>query len=289
MDHFSLIRAIEINPTELCNLQCSFCPRAHGYPNQNLHMSIDTAKEIIKQIENCNFKGKVTFAGRGEPTLTKNFDKIVQLFLECANIKQVNITTNGKRLHLLEKFLEPYGNKFKVKYDVYTTDEKQQRLILEKYKNYENVHVDIKPDVGLNYNEYATPKTSGNNPNVKSKYGTGNIEGMTNRAGFLGESFYDFTDKSCRKLTHIIYINWNGDYNLCCDDWTPLVLGNIYKENISEFLNYNETISYYRKKLVCENSREGLPACQNCNRNAPLNKEVRVDVENLIKMDELTL
>ena len=39
------LTTVEINPTELCNRRCSFCPRSDPsvYPNRSLHMSIQTA------------------------------------------------------------------------------------------------------------------------------------------------------------------------------------------------------------------------------------------------------
>ena len=44
---------IDINITELCNRKCIFCPRVDPdkYPNQNINMSIDLAKNIGSQLE----------------------------------------------------------------------------------------------------------------------------------------------------------------------------------------------------------------------------------------------
>ena len=39
-DSFGM-RTMEINPTELCNRKCSFCPRGDWYPNKNLHLTIE--------------------------------------------------------------------------------------------------------------------------------------------------------------------------------------------------------------------------------------------------------
>ena len=116
MNYFNFVKYIEINPTELCNLQCSFCPRAHGYPNQNLHMSLDTAREIKNQLDNLHFKGKVIFAGRGEPTLTKNFDEILDIFLENEPNYRVQVTTNGKKIDDLKSFLMMLGFVFHMIY-----------------------------------------------------------------------------------------------------------------------------------------------------------------------------
>ena len=58
---------IEINITELCNRMCSFCPRAHGYPNLNLNMSVETAVQIKNQAK--GFVDTIHIVGRGEPLL----------------------------------------------------------------------------------------------------------------------------------------------------------------------------------------------------------------------------
>ena len=279
MNYFNFVKYIEINPTELCNLQCSFCPRAHGYPNQNLHMSLDTAREIKNQLDNLHFKGKVIFAGRGEPTLTKNFDEILDIFLENEPNYRVQVTTNGKKIDDLKKFFNDARVRFS--YDIYTPDESEANRIIEKYNEYSNIRLIRKPDYGLNFDQFTKGKS------VRRGL-TGSKEGMTNRAGFLGENTFDeFEDNACAKLVYNMYIDWNGNYNLCCDDWTPLILGNIFEENIEEFINYNENLNGYRKKHFCENSRKGLPACQTCNRRSPVTGDAREDYMNLIRMNEM--
>ncbi len=68
---------IELNPTELCNLTCSFCPRSQDYPNQNLHMSLETIDVVvqhIKELDKANDTNQeviVSNTGRGEPSLHK--------------------------------------------------------------------------------------------------------------------------------------------------------------------------------------------------------------------------
>ena len=280
MDYFNFINVVEINPTELCNLQCSFCPRAHGYPNQNLHMSLDTAREIRNQLNDSKYSNKVIFAGRGEPTLTKDFDKIIEIFLEDNPKYQVQITTNGKRIDLLKKFWNDPN--FIVHYDLYMTDEDEAVRVKDTYKEYMNFKFSWKPDTGLNFDEHPIVKPD------RRKRSTSSREGMTNRAGFLGENtFSEFEDNTCSKLVYNMYIDWNGNYNLCCDDWNPLILGNIFEENIEDFINYNENLNGYRKKHFCENSRKGLPACQTCNRRSPVTGNDREDYMNLIKMNEV--
>ena len=70
---FPLFSFVELNVNELCNRTCIFCPRHDTklYPNRNLHMEIDLAKELAIQLEEINFSGIVNISGTGEATLTK--------------------------------------------------------------------------------------------------------------------------------------------------------------------------------------------------------------------------
>ena len=53
----SSILTIELNTTELCNRTCVFCPRhdSEVYPNRNLHMSVEDAEVIAKNLSNFKF------------------------------------------------------------------------------------------------------------------------------------------------------------------------------------------------------------------------------------------
>ena len=81
---------IEINPTELCNRRCSFCPRSSTYPNQNLNLSIDDAFLIKQRLNEIDFNGRLHFTGQGEPTLNKKLFQIAKIF-----DYEKRIVTNG--------------------------------------------------------------------------------------------------------------------------------------------------------------------------------------------------
>ena len=85
---------IEINPTELCNRTCSFCPRGSGYPNLNQNLSLKDAQILFDKIKEFDYNGNFHITGFGEPTLNPNFVKIVELFRTNKNIK-IKMTTNG--------------------------------------------------------------------------------------------------------------------------------------------------------------------------------------------------
>ena len=73
------LSTVEINPTELCNRVCSFCPRSNPdvYPNRKLNMSVDTASTLAEQLVDANFNGDIHITGFGEPTLNPDILKIM--------------------------------------------------------------------------------------------------------------------------------------------------------------------------------------------------------------------
>ena len=75
----SSILTIELNTTELCNRTCVFCPRhdSEVYPNRNLHMSVEDAEVIAKNLSNFNYQGKLSFSGYSENFLNKKFLEII--------------------------------------------------------------------------------------------------------------------------------------------------------------------------------------------------------------------
>ena len=82
LDGIPLFSFVELNVNELCNRTCVFCPRVDPktYPNQNLHMDIELASEISKQLLEVGFDGIVNISGTGEATLTKHLPLIVKKF-----------------------------------------------------------------------------------------------------------------------------------------------------------------------------------------------------------------
>lgn len=67
-----------VEPTEGCNLGCSFCGlrgmREKGTKPWNF-MSIKTAKRIASEIAKAGWRSKIVFAQHGEPTLNADLLK----------------------------------------------------------------------------------------------------------------------------------------------------------------------------------------------------------------------
>ncbi len=236
-----LVETIEINPTELCNLRCSFCPRSTFYPNRNLHISIEHVKLIKNHLQEINYQNIVSFTGRGEPTLTENFEEIIDILTEDKTWV-LKMHTNGKNLdkysHLIPKFDILY-------YEVYGSDPKRFDNFekeLEKYGDMKNVKIVQRPDIPWE--------------DKPSAY--------TNRAGSFETPLHFKEDAGfCERPITKLFIDWNGDYKLCCEDWKHhITLGNINNESIKEYVTNNPTLKRFRNNLL-QGKRDEIP-CNEC-------------------------
>jgi molybdenum cofactor biosynthesis enzyme MoaA len=144
-----MLRNIELNLTELCNMKCGFCPRGskhNPYPNQNLHMSLDTVELIVKQASEFREISEVhksfifVLAGRGEPTLHPEFDKIIDIIRDYKF--KIQLFTNGYRF---DKFKSSIEKCFFVQYDLYSENDEDFLNSILKLKDlkskYKRIHV----------------------------------------------------------------------------------------------------------------------------------------------------
>lgn len=233
---------VEINITELCNRTCSFCPRAAGYPNLNLNMTVETATEIAKQC--IGFTKYIHLVGRGEPLLNPFFIDIVKVFAKDFSLR---IMTNGDHLHKyieeLDSILDLNSDLHKITYCLYDDDE-QYRQAKEKYSQYKDIKLYKTYDTGNNlYDETLRKK-----------------QWLDNRAGYF---FEKTLTAPCHIPTNRVYIDYNGDVNLCCHDWKyKSVYGNILENTIQDiWTNKMKDI----KISLAKGDRTCTKECSECN------------------------
>ena len=238
-----VLKSVELNLTDLCNLQCSFCPHAFGFPNSNVHMSLDTVELIAKHLDEIEFGGDVVLSGKGEPTLHQYFEEAVNILSKF----NLLLITNGKNLKQYEHLIPKFSS---VHYDIYDLD---PTLITNEWEGrYNNLHLDHRPDYGIEVK-------------TETPYGLN----MSSR-GYEEHITKTLDDTTCSIIFERIIIDWNGDYNLCCHDWfNRISLGNIKTETISEYIEENPMLMSYRTNLV-EGNRKDLTVCKNCDKLCPI-------------------
>lgn len=261
-----MLRKVGINITELCNLKCGFCPRSTWYPNRNLNMSLDTAEVIAKQLSQIDGfidLGEFKITGRGEPTLHPEFDKIIEIFWSYG-LKNMILYSNGARL---DRYKESLAKLDWLRWDVYSDDEEDFLEAVSKIKTYKskNKWVYMKPDNkdegGIIRHKWVNGKISFNmnQPFVDNRGGTIGTNQYENLYEFKDEMFK--TGDRCGHVHRAVYIDWNGNYNLCWINWDPKSLGNIHDENIISYYKNNKFLNAYKNGI---RNRAPLSPCDVC-------------------------
>jgi len=244
---FPLFSFVELNVNELCNRTCVFCPRVDPktYPNQNLHMDIELASEISKQLLEVGFDGIVNISGTGEATLTKHLPLIVKKFGDKKI--HIEIVTNGD-------FLKP-----KLVSDLYSSGLKQ--LVVSMYDGPEQIEYfnNLFDECGIDEDLYT----------LRDRwYDEEDDYGLiyTNRAGSMGEKLLSPHERPCYYPHYATYIDWNGDVLLCCQDMynRTVKFGNVKDKPLFDIW-VDKQLMDYRKKLV--KGERTISPCNNCTAN----------------------
>jgi len=234
---------VEINPTELCNRTCSFCPRSDPkvYPNRNLQMDIGIAEKIVADLSSANYTGDIHITGFGEPTLNPNIFELIKIFSKF----YTEIITNGDRLlsgQITHQQFSDAGLSMLI-VDCYDGDEQYYKM------------QDLLKDCKINYR-------------IRNHHDTGEPElikqyNYNNRGGLVQEAETLF--RPCWLPFYKAFVDWDGEVRLCCNDWSRKQepFGNIKTKNFADIWMSQKFIDVRNKLNKGERSK--LSACKNCN------------------------
>jgi radical SAM protein with 4Fe4S-binding SPASM domain len=238
-----LFSFIDINPTELCNRTCEFCPRFDPkiYPNQNLHMDIDIAHKIREELEELNWTGSINICGNGEPLLHKD---IVGLVSALGDKIHVEITTNGDFL-TIDLIKQLYNSNL-------------DYMVVSMYDGPEQLEFFTKlfDDSGIDNSKYILRDRW-----YKEDEEYGLI--LTNRAGTFSWNKRMGMNKQCFYMHYSLQIDWNGDVLFCIQDiyGKTRTFGNVSTDSLLDIWTSNKINNY--RKLLGEGKRTKSP-CNKC-------------------------
>jgi len=241
---------LDINPTELCNRTCVFCPRHDPgyYPNQNIHMPLGLGEKIATELKGLGYKGGVIFCGHGEPLLHPQMVEMIGLFGKDIHTELV---TNGDPLTTeLVKALFSAGLGY---------------LLISLYDGPHQVQEieDLMKSAGISNDRFLLRRrwyTDENDYGLK----------LTNRAGTVdaGHQKNVEVDRPCYYTHYSLQIDWNGDVLVCVQDWNKRVrFGNLNYDSIMDVWT-NKQMNRYRRHL--EKGQRKMEPCKNCNVNGTL-------------------
>jgi hypothetical protein len=245
----STLQRVEINPTELCNRSCGFCPRSDPtlYKNRKLHISTKTSKLIGQQLEDMNFTGTIGFVGFGEPMLHPTLaESIRTLRLYAKSATMIEVNTNGDFLtkESATRLVDAGCTNITVSmYDANETEKFQEMCCnLDVTLNFRHHY-----DASVNYNLQIVNR----------------IEILDKNADILSIA------QPCYIPFYRLFIDWNGDYLLCNQDWGRSSGNefNIYSTTIEEY--WLKQINKYRIPLI-NSDRSVYKPCTKCNINGTL-------------------
>lgn len=267
-----------VEPVSTCNLRCPFCFQTDKTFTKKPYMGVmdfDLFKKIIDEAEEIGI-GAITLASRGEPTLHKEFDKMLDYIGEKENIFEIKINTNAT--FLSEKFCHSIFRN-KVTQVVISADhyQKEEYERLRKNSNFEKIlkNVDRLFEIRKKYKDQITEIRVSGIDNDKDL----NREKFRNfwikRSDHVTASFplerwdtynnnknEDINDP-CENLWDRMYIWFDGKVNPCDADYKSfLSFGNINESSIKKIWN-NQIIESLRNKHL-NNQRCKVNPCDRC-------------------------
>ena len=246
VDSVDTLQSITVNPTELCNRRCGFCPRSDSkvYPNRNLHISPETVENLSRRLFDFGFKNRLGWSGNGEPLLTTDFLRILRVVSDQnPNLISHEINTNGDLL--------------------------TERLINEIYQSGIN-HIivsvyDGQPSLDKFsdlFKEYDSRKYT-----LRVSFDSVELDGFTNRGGNVDvnvDKIKKFKNNKCFLPFYKLVIDWNGDVLVCCEDWGRKSRSslNINTHTLEEIW-FSDELQKYRDRLRFGD--RSLSPCNVCN------------------------
>ena len=252
-----LIR-IDLDLSGLCNKQCTFCPRSlthkPTYPNINKHMSLETVEIVLKELRAIDFAGWFELAGRGESTLHKHFYEVVDMVTAQPRKWRVRLTTNG---HKIDEWWPRVAHKLDDLYLNSYDSLEQYKERLEKYPKLPRgqlIQHFYKQD-GLTVEEINKMPPHQENDGVWYNYA------FNNRAGWFSNQY---VKEPCWHPMRQIFIDYEGNYQMCCNDWTyQIKIGNIHERGLIDMYVNDPKVNRIRWQLL-NNNRQNIKPCSMC-------------------------
>jgi radical SAM protein with 4Fe4S-binding SPASM domain len=256
-DPFSSLMLIDVMATELCNLTCEFCPRAHGYPNLNLHMDLKIVDKVGRDLANSHYQNRLLYCGFGESLLYKDLTESIKLFKKHLPWNDnIHMVTNGDRL-TYDKTVE-------------LLDAGLNKLFVSMYSGpeQEDHFRELFAKVGLSEEQFILQHYY---KPPEENYG---FLYLSNRAGYLFNE--KLPELGCNIPFYAMSLHWDGDVLLCSHDWEKKqVMGNVMDTSVQDIWLKSQKLWKFRQELA--NGR-GCHPCNKCNIKGVLYGDVSKDM-----------
>jgi len=283
---------INVDPSDVCNFQCKFCPtgdralmrntpgRSHGL------MDFDLFKKIVNDI--CEFERPIKVLRLykdGEPLLHPEFPEMVKYAKEKRCAERIDTTTNAsllspeKNVEMINAGLdrinisiEGVNSKQYLEFSRCRIDfERLVRNITHLYKNRNNCEIIIKingdtiteEDKKRFYEIFGDIADGVYIEHIMSCWPEFELKGVkVNRElGIYGQNIRNV--QVCPYVFYSFSINSDGSSSACFLDWArKLIIGDVKTESVKEIWNGQKLLNY--QKIFLEKKRKDHPVCHDC-------------------------
>ena len=269
-----------IEPTNVCNLQCPFCPRELTEKSRGLgFMDMELFKKIIDEAVTNGAYG-ISLYMLGEPMLHKNIVDMIN-YAKNAGMPAVNLSTAATTTNLdslleteLDDLILSIDGSSKEMYErmrVGGTFEKtveiatkflEKKKDMKKEKPYVRVQIIRTKETEKEITDYLKKWL----PLADTVYAH-NLDGMVPWLGNVMMTNDEVKKKNanrlpCTQLWKVINVFWNGTVSCCCHDALgDMVLGNLKDSTLKE-LWHSERAEMFRQRHL-NNDLDGT-ICKSC-------------------------
>jgi len=252
-----------IEPTEGCNLGCSFCGlrgmREKGTKPWN-HMNLKIAERIASEISKAGWNSKIVFAQHGEPTLNPKIFEIIKIFRKNLPDAVFHMYTNGYGINNSEN---------KEKYLKNLFDSGINNLIVDCYSDEGdwNFINEIKGDWNIVFHNKGIPLYTNNKkerilllPPIKDDHKI--TRKLANHCGAAAPLNLSYNKKRCTMPFRELAFRYDGNVSLCCDDFRgEYPIANINDMGIVELWNHER---FQAARIMLYNYSRDFKPCSGC-------------------------
>jgi MoaA/NifB/PqqE/SkfB family radical SAM enzyme len=273
---------INIEPTEGCNLACSFCGlqaiRNNGAcADEGIHgpvsspyrfMTVNLCHHIATQVKELQWNSRIEFTGRGEPTMNPELSGLIAVTRVQLPKSILTLTTNGSGIVKPERIADLFDSGLNtIAFDDYRHNPHRERI-----------HKSIKEfqeQTGVLLLEY--PKNPEGNPyrrfngrriiiiqDISETASGGNVHFLQNQAGNSFKALAKPLELRCAKPFRGFTIRWDGNVAICCDDWKGLYkVSNVAREPLIKVWNHPRFNA--ARQFLFAGNRAAIAPCSGCN------------------------
>ena len=269
-----MFKKIYIEITNICNLNCKFCPDTI---RKKETITLKNFEEIIEKVH--NYTKLVCLHVKGEPLLHNQLEEILKI-LEKYNLK-ANITTNGtlikKKIEILKKSRAVRQINFSIHSMAQNENQEKQYLqdVFESVEKLENIIISYRLWNLRNIKENDINNTI--IEEIEKYYNISNLKELLMESDFIQLKNNIFINQDveftwpginkeiiiekgrCLALKDQIAILVDGTVVPCClDNNGDIPLGNILKETMEEILQKPKSIT------IKKNFEKSIITCELC-------------------------